>query len=162
MQDLTEVNPVGKPLSEVERAYLAGLIDGDGAIMAIIERHSEKRFKFRVRLEISVTQSHREDVAWIPEQTGVGYVRRNLRTFQWVVRDQQAARWLLGMLAPFTRTKKNQIALALEILSRSIQSEKDLLEVANLADALSKFNVRSDRRRRNTASMIQDNGSRND
>jgi len=162
MQNMTEVNPVGKPLSEVERAYLAGLLDGDGAIMALIERHPEERFGFRVRMEINITQFHEAGVSWIPDQTGVGYIRRNLNTFQWVVRDQKAALWLLHLIAPYTRTKKNQVALAIEILTRSITSQEDLVDVAKLADALSKFNVRSDRRRRNHAAMIQDNGSRND
>ena len=147
---------MGKSLSEVERAYLAGLLDGDGAIMALIEKHSEKRFGFRVRLEINATQSHREDVAWLPGQTGVGYIRRNLRTYQWVVRDQQAVRWLLDMIAPFTRSKTNQVALAIQILELRIESRQDLLEVAHLADALSKFNVRSELRRKNHAAMIQD------
>jgi len=41
VETLAEVNPVGKPVSEVDRAYLAGLLDGDGAIMAVIERHSQ-------------------------------------------------------------------------------------------------------------------------
>jgi len=63
---------VGKPVSEVDRAYLAGLLDGDGAVMAVIERHPEKRFGFRVRLEINVTQSLRDDVAWLPDLTGIG------------------------------------------------------------------------------------------
>ena len=154
---MLEVNPVGKPVSEVERAYLAGLLDGDGAIMALIEPHAEKRFGFRVRMEINVTQFRKEDVAWLPEQTGIGYIRRNLRTFQWVVRDQKAARWLLEMIAPYSRTKRNQIALAMQILDHAIDSKEDLLAVAHLADALSKFNVRSNRRRKNHAAMIQEN-----
>jgi hypothetical protein len=124
--------------------------------MALIEKHSQKRFGFRVRLEINATQSHLEDVAWIPVQTGVGYIRRNLRTYQWVVRDQQAARWLLDMIAPYTRSKANQVALAIQILERRIESREDLLEVAHLADALSKFNVRSELRRKNHAAMIQE------
>src|SRR5204863_5304583 len=123
--------------------------------MAVIERHPEKRFGFRVRLEINVTQSLRDDVAWIPDLTGVGYVRRNVRTFQWVVRDQQAARWLLDMIAPYARTKRNQVALAIRILERAINSKEDLFEVAQLADALSKFNIRSNHRRRNHAAMVQ-------
>ena len=44
------VNTVGKDATEVERAYLAGLIDADGAIMAVIERHKETKFRFRVRI----------------------------------------------------------------------------------------------------------------
>ena len=46
---------MGKILSEVERAYLAGLIDGDGGIMALIEHHKEKKFRFRVRIEMRLT-----------------------------------------------------------------------------------------------------------
>jgi predicted regulator of amino acid metabolism with ACT domain len=153
---VTEVNPVGKSLTEVELAYLAGLLDGDGAIMALIEKHPEKRFGFRVRLEINATQSHKDDVDWIPELTGVGYVRRNVRTYQWVVRDQQAVFWLLGSIAPYTRSKKNQVALGLQILQHPIESREDLLVVAQLADALSKFNVRSRQRRKNHAAMVQD------
>src|SRR6266545_4766511 len=38
------VHPVGKTIPEVQRAYLAGFIDGDGAIMALLERHQGKRF----------------------------------------------------------------------------------------------------------------------
>ena len=33
------VHPVGKTIPEVQKAYLAGFIDGDGAIMALLERH---------------------------------------------------------------------------------------------------------------------------
>ena len=34
---------MGKLLTEVKRAYIAGLIDADGAIMALIESHPEIR-----------------------------------------------------------------------------------------------------------------------
>jgi LAGLIDADG endonuclease len=152
---LLEVNPVGKPLSEVDRAYLAGFLDGDGAIMALIEKHSERRFGFRVRLEIKATQYHECDVAWLKDHTGFGYIRRNLQTSEWIVRDQQAVKWLLQMIAPYTRCKKNQVALAMEILEHPIRSKEDLIQVARLADALSKFNVRSRNRRKNYAAMIE-------
>ena len=39
------VHPVGKTIPEVQKAYLAGFIDGDGAIMALIERHPAKRVR---------------------------------------------------------------------------------------------------------------------
>jgi hypothetical protein len=151
-----EVNPVGNPLSEVDRAYLAGLLDGDGAIMALIEKHSEKRFGFRVRLDVNVTQLHESAVAWLPVTTGVGYIRRNLETYQWVVRDQRAIGWLLDMIAPYTRCKQNQVALAIQILNTAINSREDLVQVATLADSLSKFNVRSRNRRKNHAAMVEE------
>jgi hypothetical protein len=124
--------------------------------MAVIERHAEKRFRFRVRLEIKVTQFHREDVAWLRDQTGVGYIRQNLNTHEWIVRDQRAVAWLLEMIAPYVRGKKKQVALATKILLASVDSKDKLVQVARLADALSKFNVRSKLRRKNTAAMVEE------
>jgi hypothetical protein len=89
-------------------------------------------------------------------QTGVGYIRRNLETYQWIVRDQQAASWLLLMIQPVTRSKQNQVALAIQILNTAINSREDLVQVATLADSLSKFNVRSRNRRKNHAAMVEE------
>ena len=157
-----KVNPVGKLLTEVQASYLAGFIDGDGAVMALLERHSEKRFGFRVRVEVKVTQYHRNDIAWLLTLTGIGYVRKNVRCYEWIVRDQIAAQWLLKIIAPYTHTKIKQVKIALEILKHPMQTQADLIAVAQLADALSAFNVRSKNRRKNYATMIQVNNSRND
>jgi len=69
------VHPVGKTIPEVQKAYLAGFIDGDGAIMALLERHPTKRFGFRVRVWVKATQLRQQDVAWLSEALGVGQVR---------------------------------------------------------------------------------------
>lgn len=151
-----KVNPVGKPLSEVKRAYLAGFIDGDGAIMATIERHPEKRFGFRVRLEIKITQYHKHDVTWLIQATGVGYIRQNLRTYEWVVRNQRAVARLIDAIAPYTHTKRAQVRIAREIFSQAVRTKRDLVRIARLADSLSSFNVRSKRRRKNYAIVIQE------
>jgi len=153
---------VGKLLTEVQASYLAGFIDGDGAIMALLERHGEKRFGFRVRIEIKVTQHHRNDVSWLLALTGIGYIRKNVRCHEWIVRDQIAAKRLLKTLAPYSHTKNKQIKIALEILNHPKQTLVDLTAMARLADTLSAFNVRSKNRRRNYAAMIQVNSSRND
>lgn len=157
-----KVNPVGKMLSEVERAYIAGFIDGDGAIMGCIEPHKEKRFRFRVRVLAKVTQTHKKDVEWLCKTTGVGRIRKNLRTFEWVLYDQNAVKWLLEMIRPFTHTKKNQVKIGLKILATKYSTKKQLYRIACLADALSSFNVRSKNRRKNFATMIQKSISRND
>ena len=153
---------MGKLLTEVQASYLAGFIDGDGAIMALLERHGEKRFGFRVRIEIKVTQHHRNDVSWLLALTGIGYIRKNVRCHEWIVRDQIAAKRLLKTLAPYSHTKNKQIKIALEILNHPKQTLVDLTAMARLADTLSAFNVRSKNRRRNYAAMIQVNSSRND
>jgi len=57
------VHPVGKTIPEVLKAYIAGFLDGDGAIMALLERHPAKRLGFRVRIWVKATQLRQHDVA---------------------------------------------------------------------------------------------------
>ena len=157
-----KVNTVGKVFSVTNRAYLAGFIDGDGAIMACIERHKEKRFKFRVRVILKITQSQKKDVAWIRRLTGAGYIGKNRDTFEWVVKDQIDGRSIIRLILPYLHSKKTQAKIALKILAINGNAYNDFYRKACLADALSAFNVRSKNRRKNFAVMIKKNTSRND
>ncbi len=67
-------NAVGKNCAEVDLAYIAGLIDGDGVIMAYIEPHHEKKFRFRIRIELKVTQKHRRDITCLRQLLGCGAI----------------------------------------------------------------------------------------
>ncbi len=155
-------NSVGKECVVASQAYLAGLIDGDGSIMAIIERHQEKRFGFRVRIVLKITQKLRQDVAFLPELAGCGAVCKNGKTFDWKTRDQNEVLRVLTNVQPYSRVKRRQIDIAVDILKTPIESEKDLLAVATLADTLSRFNVRSNNRRQNYVAKIQAHFSSND
>jgi hypothetical protein len=155
-------NSVGKKCSEVDLAYVAGFVDGDGAIMACIEPHREKKFRFRVRIVLKVTQKHRKDLVFLEKMFTCGKVRQNRTTFDWIVRDQKSLTAVLESLQPYSRSKQRQIKLALKILSTEIVCMDDLLQVAKLADALSRFNVRSNNRRKNHTTMIQEYISSND
>jgi len=153
---------VGKTASEVDKAYIAGLVDGDGAIMALIEKHAEKRFGYRVRVALKVTQYARQDVDWLVEAMGAGAVRSNRTCFDWLVRDQADVLRVLNMIAPYLRGKRRQAEIARQILRQVIVTKQDLCDVAELADTLSSFNVRSKNRRKNYAIMVQEDVSRND
>lgn len=156
------VGSVGKGCSEVDRAYIAGLIDCDGAIMASIEAHKEKRFGFRIRVILKLTQKNPALLQWIHTLLGVGRIASNRTTFDWIVRDQQHCKELLELIRMYSRGKQNQVELALQILQTPVRSESDLLTIARLADTLSSFNVRSFGRRKNYASKIQEHTSSND
>jgi len=157
-----KVDPVGKTLSEVNRAYLAGFLDGDGAIMACIERHPEKRFRFRVRINIKISQKGDKILKWCKRITGFGNIRHNRTQYEWVSLDQKEIRKFLIFLLPYLRVKKSQAKIAIEILDKEIQTLSDLIKVARLADALAKLNVRSMGRRKNFTKMIQESVSSND
>jgi len=155
-------NAVGKKFAEVERAYLAGLIDGDGCIMATIEKHREKKFGYRIRIELKVTQKESNLLEWLFQRYQRGRVTQNRSTFDWIVRDKIDARYLLEFIRPYTKSKREQVDIALQILAMSDSTRAQLLKMARLADALSKFNVRSKNRRKNYATMIKADFSSND
>ena len=159
---ITRVNSVGKMLSETDRAYIAGLIDADGGIMALIEHHREKRYRFRVRIEMKLTQKNPYILHWLKSRIMIGKVRQNRTTFDWLTRDQKEIFDLLKILSPFLKIKKEQAIIALKIISYSIKSKKDLLYVARLADSLSVKNPRSRGRRKNFSTMVEDSISPND
>gem|GEM_PF-3894391 len=141
---------------------MAGLIDADGAIIASIESHAEKKFKFRVRVIIKVTQKDQDILIWLKETTQFGRVVKNRTVFDWILRYQRHALIFLEMIKPFIRGKTNQLELALRILSTPVETYQDLISVAQLADTLASFNVRSKNRRKNYVSKIQETVSRND
>jgi LAGLIDADG endonuclease len=150
-----KANAVGKIYIEADRAYLAGFIDGDGAIMATIERHGEKKFGWRVRIEIKITQKEAVILRFLCRKYRVGNVRANRTTYDWIIRNQQDARTILGLISPYSLAKKRQIQIALKILDIRIEKKAHLVSVARLADALSAYNVRSKDRRKNYASMVK-------
>ncbi|TSC68087.1 MAG: Uncharacterized protein G01um101472_160 [Parcubacteria group bacterium Gr01-1014_72] len=153
---------VGKIGVKVDHAYLAGLIDGDGCIMATIERHSEKKFGFRVRVEVKITQKESDLLIALRSFYRIGVVRGNRTTFDWIIRDKNHVSMILNLIAPYTKAKLKQVEYAHRILHLSDGSKNELIKMARLADALSKFNVRSKNRRLNYASMIKIPISSND
>jgi len=157
-----KVNVVGKNYSEAERAYLAGFIDADGAIMATIEHHKEKRFRFRVRVILKITQCNKSSLDWFIQTFKVGAIRKNRTAYDWLIRNQKDVNYLLNLIEPFSKTKARQVDIAKTILAKSVNKKEDLLKIARSADALSKFNVRSKGRRKNHATMIQEYFSCND
>ncbi len=157
-----KVNPVGKKLSEVELAYIAGFLDADGCIMATIEPHKEKRYGFRVRVTLKITQSKKEIIDWFRMSLVDGSVYRNRTTFDWITRDQKAVYRILQELKPYLKVKKAQSEYAQKIISTIVESKKDFLRIARLADSLSRLNVRSKNRRKNYVTMIKDSFSPND
>lgn len=108
---------VANVLTEIDAAYLAGLVDGEGSIM--INPRGDT-----VTARLTVTNTHRGVLHWLSEVTGLGKVQahrpesaRHRATWMWVVNGDGALS-LLKQLEPFMRIKRQQAMLAIETQER--------------------------------------------
>jgi|SRR3989338_3235164 len=154
MKDVT----VGKGQNNnIKYSYIAGFLDGDGAISAIIERHPEKKFKYRVRITLDFYQ-HKNNVAvleYIRRIIGEGCLGKSIRnTHKLSIKNQTTLKKILPVLYRYSVIKKKQIKLALKILHSEVKSKQGLIRNAKIADMLCGLNVRSGNIRKNDSSII--------
>jgi hypothetical protein len=114
-----------REMSEVEKAYIAGLMDGEGCIT--IMKSSPKRRaispSYRIAIEIGMTDGGQMN--YCQRITGIGYITRakvysrpNCRDrWQWTIPKNDVLDLLPGIY-PYLVLKKPQAALALESIDK--------------------------------------------
>jgi hypothetical protein len=114
-------------LSDVERAYIAGIIDGEGCISPQF-RHG------RVHVKVEVRNTNLNLIKWLLSKTGLGHVytaknRANWKqTYSWEVFRFAEVRAILKVVQPFLIVKRKQAELTLKILEIREQQWKKALE----------------------------------
>lgn len=113
-------------LSETEKGYLAGIIDGEGCIM--LARHLGKRGKHVYHLYVSIANTNMALHQWLEQRLpGAGYVRqqhhpetdkrpaanpRSWKTnYNWIVSGNRVTAVLLREIAPYLIIKRAQAEL---------------------------------------------------
>ena len=106
-------NTVGSR-SQVDLAYIAGFLDGDGSLMIQLKRRSESKIKTRrVMLTICFYQDsrHEKPLHWIKEVLGIGYIsHRNDGMTELRINGHKQVLEILRMLKPFLKFKEKQAA----------------------------------------------------
>ena len=101
------------PITDVQAAWLAALIDGEGCIQIHRQERDGKAPNFQA--DVSVGQIDRGMVDRAHQITGLGAVHiREGRVFDWSVRGQEAAT-LLRRIYPHLVIKRRQAAAAIEV-----------------------------------------------
>lgn len=100
-------------LSDLDCAYLAGLVDGEGSILLY---RRETTAKFRV----VITSTFISVLDWIKEKTGIGsivkkncYSDKHKLAYHWQV-NSEAAISVIKQIEPYLIIKKNQAAVAMD------------------------------------------------
>jgi len=144
---------VGKLLLKSKKSYIAGLIDGDGAIMAFVEKHSGKRFGMRVRICLKITGQRKGLEIIYREIFGrKGNLVRIKGGMEWITKDQRLIRDILEEIGNDLIFKKKQAKKALEILEMKEKNSslKNLSRCIELANLLSNLNIRSKKKSRSS------------
>ena len=107
-------------LSETQRAYLAGLVDGEGCIVITKMFPKRRKGKFYHVLYVKVSQYNKQFLDYWQRETGLGNVHhaggknpKRKNDFQWQLGAAQAEE-LLKSVFDFLMIKKEQAQIALD------------------------------------------------
>lgn len=114
-------------LSEAQKAYIAGFVDGEGSISVFITRHKERNHKSFDAL-VRVTNTNKDVLDTLCLWTGLGFVRpQSIRRknmafvinrkpqWKWQVSPNQM-RELLPAILPYLQVKRRVTQLVMEFL----------------------------------------------
>lgn len=146
-------------MSNEEKAYIAGFLDGDGSIMAQLVSRKDYKLGYQIRVSCVFYQktTHREFLLWLKEQLDCGYVRiRNDGMSEYTIVGLREVEHVLTLLYPFLRLKK---ALAREVLdlikqhpSQRKMTASKLISLSRLVDKTASFNY--SKKRTNTSAVV--------
>jgi hypothetical protein len=132
-------NTVGSRL-DIEKAYIAGFLDGDGSIMLQIKKRADTSRGFRFMATICFYQDTRHDkpLHWIQTVLQAGYIsQRNDGMTELRINGFNKVGKILSELQPFIRFKQLQaetMIRACQVLSTDIRrlSKEHLHEIVEL------------------------------
>ncbi len=150
-----EITPWEVNSANVSDGYIAGFLDGDGSIVASIEKRPDRRrFPYRVRLKINFTQHIRHKNMLILLQYALGRVGsiRNVPSHnlaELVIQRRQDVKMILERLLPHLVLKQRQARIMLAMIDvfdagvvnvRSSLSDKDFEKLFAMAVELRNIN----------------------
>ena len=147
-------------LSEEEKAYIAGFLDGDGSIIIQIVSQPKNLYGFQLRLSISFYQKKTRHwhILWLQKKlTKRGRVRiRNDSISEYTITGFSPVKEVLKKLLPYLRIKRNLAKLALSIIEKNqkVKTANDFLEVCKLVDKAVHFT--DSKKRKITSSVVAD------
>jgi LAGLIDADG DNA endonuclease family protein len=128
-------------MTNEEKAYTAGFLDGDGSIMAQLVFRKDYKLGYQIRVSIVFYQKtiHQDHLLWLKKQLGFGYIRtRRDGMTEYTIVGLREVEHVLKLLYPFLRLKKALAAKVLVLIKQHPQSRKmtakQLVRLSRLVD----------------------------
>jgi len=131
-----------KIIKEIERAYIAGFLDGDGSLMLQIKKRKDSKIGIRFMATICFYQDtrHEKTLFWIKKVLNIGYIsRRNDGMTELRINGYEQIADILKSLLLYVRFKKiqaNALHKACNILSKTKFNKLSKLQLAKLIDLI--------------------------
>ena len=140
-------------LSQTQKAYLAGFLDGDGSIYVRLKQNSTYRYGFQIAPYIVLFQSQKdkENFQKICSLIGLGYLRvRKDGILEYIIGKTEGLRKFLKIVKPFVILKKRRVALMTEILDKKekVKNKNDFRKLVDLIDRFRELNYSKKRKKR--------------
>jgi hypothetical protein len=126
-------------LTDTEKGYFAGFLDGGGSIVTQIVE--DKTYKFNFYIRISIIFYQKEDRHWFilfvkKKFEPYGFTRKRTNMSEFVVVAKKPVKLILKTLYPFLIIKRPLCKLVLEIIDQleNVKTEADFLEVCKKVD----------------------------
>ena len=134
-----------KNFSLTYKAYLAGLLDGDGSIYVRAKRNSTYRYGFQIACYVAFFQSNKKknEFKTIFLHNELGKMReRNDGILEYVINRKNSILKLIENIKPFLILKKKQAFLLIKILKNKekVKSKKDFENLLKLIDGFRELN----------------------
>ena len=145
-------------MSNEEKSYIAGFLDGDGCIMAQLVKHKDYILGFQVRVSVVFYQksTHQEILSWLKSILKVGYIRqRNDGMTEYTIVGLKEVKVLLELLCPFLRLKKVLAGEVLKLIKTYPEkmTPKELVCLSKLVDKTAQFTY--SKKRTNTSESVR-------
>ncbi len=140
-----------KLISQTQKAYLAGFLDGDGSIYVQLKPNKTYKYGFQVAMYIVFYQSKKSQKRFeeICSLIGFGHMRaRKDGVLEYIIGTQKGIEKLIKMVDQYVIMKKPQVQLLKKIivLKNQINSQKDFRELAKLIDVFRELNYSKKRK----------------
>src|SRR3989344_3264148 len=138
-------------ISSVQKAYLAGFLDGDGSIYVRLKPNSTYRYGFQVSPYIIFFQSSKskEGFEELCSLLGFGYIReRKDGILEFTVSRREDILALLDIVRPYIILKKMQAELMTKILHQQskVKDKQDFSVLIKLIDSFRELNYSKKRK----------------
>ena len=149
-------------MKDVELAYIAGSLDGDGCIMLQLIRREDYALGYQIRSSIVFYQKtqYKNFLIWLKSRLKDGYIReRNDGISEYTIVGFSPTKKVLSPLLPYLKLKKPQAKLAIKVIDQTPGAGKkytpgQLLKLASQVDKFAQLNYSKKRKR--TAAEVKE------